>query len=742
MFGFRRASRPVELGPYPLERLRRDPGARRAEASHPASDAGPLTTGGSPHLVEAVRLHLSAYEELRTPEPFSLKAPVPDDLALRVRDVKGAGYFLDASQIGICEADAGLWLNGPIGGHTHAVVILAEYADPIDEDNRARAWMEGNDHLIATLRAAEVALDLSGQISSMGFASKAHWTGASDVDLGKAAVLAGLAVRDGGGLVNPYLDDRFALGVVTTDYALAADEPLHASARNGRDLHYQLGLSGAVSGLERRRRRNRPSHLGPYPVETVKRVGKPTTLIFEDEVPRVPSRANMYMRTALGDLSRKTLEEADRWSQKHPVSQGIVRPSWAIKPLQDGQPASRISPEAGSPEDNAKALKALTHAMGSSVTGICKIPDYCWYSHDKRGQPIDPYHENALVVLIDQGHETFLGASGNDWISGSQSMRSYLRGAEIVGVLADMIRRMGYSARAHSNLDSHVLHVPLVVLAGLGEQSRIGESAINPFLGMRFKTAVLTTDMPLEADLPIDFGIQTFCDKCDKCARECPCQAIPYGDKVIFNGYETWKPDSERCTLYRATNLKGSACGRCVKVCPLSKDTTLDGPVLHQVGSWLGINAMWLKPVLAPIAIWLDDVLGNGNPVDAKKWWLDLEVMGRKSFRYDPRNHTVEAKGANRPKINPRKKARGADSIAYFPASTLPAPDYFEPSPPDRKLGLELAKRAETVDQALARRARGGATPETSIPTYVSGKYPHPAPNPAPDPEADPEAAE
>ena len=301
------------------------------------------------------------------------------------------------------------------------------------------------------------------------------------------------------------------------------------------------------------------------------------------------------------------------------------------------------------------------------MTGICKIPDYCWYSHDKRGQPIDPYHENALVVLIDQGHETFLGASGNDWISGSQSMRSYLRGAEIVGVLADMIRRMGYSARAHSNLDSHVLHVPLVVVAGLGEQSRIGESAINPFLGMRFKTAVLTTDMPLEADLPIDFGIQTFCDKCDKCARECPCQAIPYGDKVIFNGYETWKPDSERCTLYRATNLKGSACGRCVKVCPLSKDTTLDGPVLHQVGSWLGINAMWLKPVLAPIAIRLDDVLGNGNPVDAKKWWLDLEVMGRKSFRYDPRNHTVEAKGANRPKINPKKKGQGGGFHRLFP---------------------------------------------------------------------------
>jgi reductive dehalogenase len=363
-------------------------------------------------------------------------------------------------------------------------------------------------------------------------------------------------------------------------------------------------------------------------------------------------------------------------------------------------------------------LKALSHYLGSTITGICKVPDYAWYSHDKRGNPIEPYHKYALVVLVDQGLETFMGASGNDWISGSQSMRAYLKGGEIVGVMAEMIRQMGYGARAHSNLDSHVLHVPLVLQAGLGEQSRIGESAINPFLGMRFKTAVLTFDMPVTADLPIDFGVQLFCSKCLKCARECPSQAIPYGDKVIFNGYETWKPDSERCTMYRATNLKGSACGRCVKVCPLSKDTTWDGPLLHQVGSWLGVNAMWLKPVLAPFAIWLDDVLGNGNPIDAKKWWLDLEVMGKRTFRYDAQNFIVEAKGTNRPLIDPKKKPKAKDNIAYFPASTLPPPDMMGPYPTDRKLGLKIAAEAETVEQGIARRAAGGKMPDTYIPSY------------------------
>lgn len=718
MLGLNRNKRPIELGPYPMERLRRDPSVVTEEAN--ISAQAPVITAlkSESALVRATLSHLEAYEALRIPEPFCKKAPVPDDLALRTRDIKGAGYFFDASQVAICEIPENAWVDKQIRLHTHAVVILIAYADPIDRDNMAADWVTGNEHLLATLHAAEVAVDLGGQIASMGLSTCAHWAGATEVDLNKLAVLSGLVIRKGKRFINPYVDERFALAVVTTDYQLNTDLPLHRSAGNGCDLDYYLGLSGTVSGLERWRRKRRPSHLGPYPVEQLKRVDKPTTVIFEDEVPRVPSRANFYIRSAMGDVSNKTSREANRWAQKHPVSQGIVRPMWALKPMQGGNTAEKIEPGTDDAKANTKALKALSYYLGSSITGVCEIPDYAWYSHDKRGQPIEPYHKYALVVLIDQGHETFLGACGNDWISGSQSMRAYLRGAEVVGVMAAHIRAMGYPARAHSSLDSHVLHVPLVLHAGLGEQSRIGESALNPFLGVRFKTAVLTTDMPLAPDKPIDFGLQTFCSKCLKCARECPCQAIPYGGKVIFNGYETWKPDSERCTSYRTSNNKGSGCGRCIKTCPLSKDTTWDGPLLHRVGSWLGINAMWLKPVLAPLAVWLDDVLGNGNPVDSKKWWLDLEVIGKRSFKYESNNHVEKAKTANRLRIDPKKKVNYDKEIAYYPASTLPPPDLMGPYPTDRKLGVEMAARAETVEQALARRAQGGKVPDMYIPSW------------------------
>ena len=94
---------------------------------------------------------------------------------------------------------------------------------------------------------------------------------------------------------------------------------------------------------------------------------------------------------------------------------------------------------------------------------------------------------------------------------------------------------------------------------------------LNPYLGPRFKTAAITTSLPMAVDKSIDFGLQDFCNKCKKCVREGTPGAISLGDKVMFNGYEMWKPDVESCTRYRVTNPAVSRCGRCLKVCAFNK---------------------------------------------------------------------------------------------------------------------------------------------------------------------------
>lgn len=315
---------------------------------------------------------------------------------------------------------------------------------------------------------------------------------------------------------------------------------------------------------------NRPLHFGKYPMEMIRRVPNTTTLV-SDDVPRMPKRANFFVRSSRGDLGAKQQKEVRRFVGKMPLNKAFGRVMNAITPFQRQDVGSEQAPLPDDLTERSNHLKSLAYFMDADVVGICEIPDYAWYSHQLDGSEIEPRHKYAIVMLIDQGYETMAGSSGDDWISASQSYRAYLRGAEVATVVSGYINELGYEAQAHTNSDSDVLHIPLTMLAGLGELSRIGEVVLNPFLGPRFKTSIVTTNLELATDQPIDFNLQNFCNSCMKCARECPCGAISFTDKVMFNGYEMWKPDVEACARYRVSNPGGSGCGRCMKVCHFNK---------------------------------------------------------------------------------------------------------------------------------------------------------------------------
>ena len=170
-----------------------------------------------------------------------------------------------------------------------------------------------------------------------------------------------------------------------------------------------------------------------------------------------------------------------------------------------------------------------------------------------------------------------------------------------------------------------VLQPPLLLLSGLGEVSRIGEVILNPYLGPRLKSGVVTTDMPLAHDKPIDFGMQAFCEARNKCARECPSGAITAGTKLMFDGYEIWKSDSQKCATYRIGTLGGAMCGRCMKTCPWN----LEGLFAEKPFRWAAMNISAAAPALAK----LDDMVGNGELNPVKKWWWDLELEEDGGYR-------------------------------------------------------------------------------------------------------------
>jgi reductive dehalogenase len=413
-------------------------------------------------------------------------------------------------------------------------------------------------------------------------------------------------------------------------------------------------------------------------MERIRRVDAPTTLITAD-VKRVPKRAGFFVRAFYGDLGRNAGEEIKRFITKNPLNAAIGHLHWKHVPMHTGEAAAEKAPLPNDPEQLAKHIKSLCYFLDADMVGICEMPEWAWYSHDMDGKPIEAKHKYAVVIVIDQGWDTFEGSSGDDWVSGAQSYRAYLNGSTTACIVADYIRRLGYAAQAHSNADGDVLQIPLMLLAGLGEMSRIGELVLNPFLGPRHKTAVVTTDLPLAVDKPIDFGLQDFCDKCRKCARECPAQAIPYGDKVLYNGYEIWKPDVEKCTKYRVTNLKGSACGRCMKMCPWNKE----GLLQHRLAMWAAIKLPFSRRFL----IWLDDALGYGRRNPVKKWWLDLVKEG---------GRIVKAEAANARDLELDRKLKADNSgIAVYPVERLPTADQKHPVPIDRRQGLAETEIAE-----------------------------------------------
>lgn len=356
--------------------------------------------------------------------------------------------------------------------------------------------------------------------------------------------------------------------------------------------------------------------LGPFPMEKLKRVDQPTTLIT-DNIKRFDQREEGFERAIRGVYGPIAQRESKRLG-KTPIEAAEWYLSYNISKAVDGIVASSKAPI---PEDQwilSRHIKRLGYFLRADIMGICRLPQYSVYSHDTKGNPIELNHQFAIVILVDQEYETMKASNGYDWISGSQNYLSYSISGFIGCIMANYIRRLGYPARSHHQPGYQLVVPPLLLLSGIGEICRMG-IVLNPFLGTRFKASVVTTDMPLLPDKPVDFGLQKFCQQCNTCAIECPAKAISMGDKVIYNGYENWKLDVERCAKFRVINPNGALCGLCIKVCSWNKPKGW----LHDTARLMAMHTPWLDKFL----IKMDGIMGYRKQHKENKWWFDLEKV-------------------------------------------------------------------------------------------------------------------
>ncbi len=734
---FSNKKRPVHLGPYPLERLERTDEVELGDVPR-TSELSFHRPDQPESIVNAMTEHQAMMDAIRDGIVNPVRATVPTCPKARADHLKAFGYFSDASMIGTSRLPSSARLERSIRNpdidrlahdlktrqtktlasgidtimaglkdameappatsdhHTHAIVFLHEFLRDPRPDEPGVDWILDAQEHRACLRATEIAVVLANYIRLLGFDALAHTPTTTDFDLNQLCVAAGIASVENGELVNPWIGNRFCVAAISTTMELEPDRPLAPQARQPwfrtQGPAWWLGFDGAKSASSRDPYASRRYVDGSHPFEKLKRVDSPTTYIDEANVARVPKRTDMFARAQFGDMGKANQDNAagGYYGRKSAPSMAQRYMLGAFVLLQDGTPSD--GPRPGDAERNAANLKAASYWLGVDAVGLSRCPEWTWYSHDATGAVLDPPHDQSVSMIVDQGHETMEGASGDDWISVAQSMRAYLRFSLLGGVLAKQIRNLGYKAKAHSVLDGEVLQPPLLLLSGLGEVSRIGEVILNPFLGPRLKSGVVTTDMPMTHDRPIDFGLQKFCESCNKCARECPSGAITAGPKLMFNGYEIWKSDSQKCATYRITTPGGAMCGRCMKTCPWN----LEGLFSDRAFRWAAMNV----PAAAPILARLDDAVGNGGLNDVKKWWWDIKLD--KDGGYHPTPEPV-----NRRDLQTDLDLKYEDqTLAVYPAPLAPHPWPY-PFPMDREAGIEAYQAMITAKEYKARLARG-----------------------------------
>lgn len=275
------------------------------------------------------------------------------------------------------------------------------------------------------------------------------------------------------------------------------------------------------------------------------------------------------------------------------------------------------------PSIASEFLKGLAQYYGALDTGITRLRKYHVYSHVGRGsgvygQEIVLNHEYAIVFTVEMSARYI---RRNPLPPGvMESAKQYVEAGRIAVQIAQVIRSLGYEARAHIDGNYRVI-APLIARdAGLGEIGRMG-LLMTPRQGPRVRIAVVTTTMPLTPDdRKADYSVIDFCNMCKKCAETCPVKAIPFGEQILDNGAYRWKINADIC--FRYWNVVGTDCGKCMTVCPYSHPNWFPHNLLRA-----GIKRSTL---IRWIAIKLDDIFYDAKDASVVQFnWLDIPYEER-----------------------------------------------------------------------------------------------------------------
>lgn len=272
-----------------------------------------------------------------------------------------------------------------------------------------------------------------------------------------------------------------------------------------------------------------------------------------------------------------------------------------------------------SPQETARRIKKAGRMLGGGSIGICRLDERWLYSHqfnrkDGTERPMDlPKHLNHVIV-IGVPMDYRLGLTFPSALSGTTTGDGYARCLNASTAMAQFITNLGYEAVASMN--DTALNIPLAIQAGLGEYGRHG-LLITPQFGPNVRIAKVFTDLPMEVDSPISFGVKAFCEICRKCASSCPVKAIPQGPPQdqppnfsSLSGITKWTVNAEKCFKFWVG--MNTDCAICIRVCPYNKD---------YARWWNKIGIRLANSFMRKWMLWLDNRLKYGKRHLPQTWW-------------------------------------------------------------------------------------------------------------------------
>ncbi|MDC0558968.1 4Fe-4S dicluster domain-containing protein [Candidatus Izimaplasma bacterium] len=225
-------------------------------------------------------------------------------------------------------------------------------------------------------------------------------------------------------------------------------------------------------------------------------------------------------------------------------------------------------------------IKEITKYYGATTVGITELNDSSYYSHqgglsefvgiNNYGEKVVPKFKTAIVFTVKMDLEMINKAPNFEELLATEE--GYVKVAAIGARLEMYLKSLGYKSQS---MNSELYLAPLVPLAydaGLGEIGMCNHIVTKEF-GNNIRLGAVFTNLEVDYDKPVDFGLFEFCKKCALCLMNCPSKAITHKERIV-NGRRFYKFDDNKC--FDLWLKAGTDCGTCISSCPFTQKLDLD----------------------------------------------------------------------------------------------------------------------------------------------------------------------